>query len=90
MVGIGNCILKIDTLRVGRGKTFSAEEPLQCPIDKLVEGVLLVGKHDAEITELSMCQWMTSRLASASNDGMVGICFLLYHYLCGIAVCLSS
>ncbi|XP_024021457.1 enhancer of mRNA-decapping protein 4 [Morus notabilis] len=73
MVGIGNCILKIDTLRVGRGKTFSAEEPLQCPIDKLVEGVLLVGKHDAEITELSMCQWMTSRLASASNDGMVKI-----------------
>lgn len=73
MVAIGNCILRIDTLRVGRGKTFSAEEPLQCPIDKLVEGIVLVGKHDAEITELSMCQWMTSRLASASIDGMVKI-----------------
>ncbi|PON57678.1 WD repeat containing protein [Parasponia andersonii] len=73
IVAIGNSILKVDTLRVGKGKTFSAEEPLQCPIDKLVEGVLLVGKHDSEITELSMCQWMTTWLASASMDGMVKI-----------------
>ncbi|XP_030490975.2 enhancer of mRNA-decapping protein 4 [Cannabis sativa] len=73
IVAIGNYILKVDLLRVGKGKTFSAEEPLQCPIDKLVEGVLLVGKHDSEITELSMCQWMTTRLASASLDGTVKI-----------------
>ncbi|XP_062088020.1 enhancer of mRNA-decapping protein 4-like [Humulus lupulus] len=73
IVAIGNYILKVDILRVGKGKTFSAEEPLQCPIDRLVEGVLLVGKHDSEITELSMCQWMATRLASASMDGMVKI-----------------
>ena len=76
MVAIGNCILKIDMLRVGRRKKISAQEPLICPIDKLIDGVVLVGKHDGEITELSMCQWMTSRLASASMDGVVSIFFV--------------
>ncbi|GAV70580.1 WD40 domain-containing protein [Cephalotus follicularis] len=73
MVAIGNCILKIDTTKAGKGKGYSAEEPLKCSIDKLIDGVQLVGKHDGEITELSMCQWMTSRLASASMDGTVRI-----------------
>ncbi|KAJ7967878.1 enhancer of mRNA-decapping protein 4-like [Quillaja saponaria] len=49
------------------------EEPLKCPIDKLIDGVYHIGKHDADVTELSMCQWMKSRLASASTDGMVKI-----------------
>ena len=52
---------------------FSAEEPLKCLIDKLIDGVQSVGKHDGEVTELSMCQWMTSRLASASMDDTVCI-----------------
>ncbi|KAF3451917.1 hypothetical protein FNV43_RR08013 [Rhamnella rubrinervis] len=73
MVAIDNHILKIDTTKVGKGKMFSAEEPLKCLIDKLVDGVQLVGNHDGEITELSMCQWMKSRLASASVDGTVKI-----------------
>lgn len=75
MVAIDNRILKIDTTKVGKGKMFSAEEPLKCPIDKLVDGVQIVGSHDGEITELSMCQWMKSRLASASVDGTVSILF---------------
>ncbi|XP_015900750.3 enhancer of mRNA-decapping protein 4 [Ziziphus jujuba] len=70
---IENRILKIDTTKIGKGKMFSAEEPLKCPLDKLVDGVQLVGNHDGEITELSMCQWMKSRLASASVDGTVKI-----------------
>ncbi|XP_019418924.1 PREDICTED: enhancer of mRNA-decapping protein 4-like isoform X1 [Lupinus angustifolius] len=73
MVAIGNRILKIDTMKAGKGETFSAEEPLQCSIDKLIDGVHLVGKHDGNVTELSMCQWMKSRLASASEDGTVKI-----------------
>ncbi|OVA19716.1 WD40 repeat [Macleaya cordata] len=73
VVGIGNHVLKIDTTKVGKGETFSAEEPLKCPVDKLLDGVQLVGKHDAEVTDLSMCQWMTTRLASASTDGTVKI-----------------
>lgn len=73
VVAIGNRILKIDTTKVGKGQTFSADEPLQCPIDKLIDGIQFIGKHDGEVTELSMCQWMTSRLASASTDGTVKI-----------------
>ncbi|XP_038712127.1 enhancer of mRNA-decapping protein 4-like [Tripterygium wilfordii] len=73
MVAMGNRILKIDTLKVGKGEAFSAEEPLNCPIHKLINGVQLVGKHDGEVTDLSMCQWMTTRSASASTDGTVKI-----------------
>ncbi|CAL0334532.1 unnamed protein product [Lupinus luteus] len=73
MVAIGNHILKVDTMKAGKGETFSAEEPLKCSIDKLIDGVHLVGKHDGNVTELSMCQWMKSRLASASEDGTVKI-----------------
>ncbi|KAL9320697.1 hypothetical protein ACSQ67_012536 [Phaseolus vulgaris] len=73
MVAIGNRILKIDNMKAGKGETFSAEEPLKCSIDKLIDGVQLVGKHDGNVTELSMCQWMKSRLASASADGTVKI-----------------
>ena len=71
IVAIGNLILNINTNKVGKGAEFSAEQPLTCPEDKLIEGVQLVGKHDGEVTELSMCQWMTTRLASASTDGVV-------------------
>ncbi|KAJ6700435.1 ENHANCER OF MRNA-DECAPPING PROTEIN 4 [Salix purpurea] len=73
IVAIGNLILNINTNKVGKGVGFSAEQPLTCPEDKLIEGVKLVGKHDGEVTELSMCQWMTTRLASASTDGVVKI-----------------
>ncbi|KAL6596607.1 hypothetical protein ACP70R_047250 [Stipagrostis hirtigluma subsp. patula] len=72
-VGIGNCILRVDTTKVGRGRNFSTEEPLTCSLDKLIDGVNVVGKHDAEITDLSISQWMTTRLASASKDGTVKI-----------------
>ncbi|KAG2684569.1 hypothetical protein I3760_10G083000 [Carya illinoinensis] len=73
MVAIGSYILKIDNTKVGKGEVFSAEEPLKCSIDELIDGIQLVGKHDHEVIELSMCQWMTSRLASASIDGSVKI-----------------
>ncbi|KAF7108092.1 LOW QUALITY PROTEIN: hypothetical protein CFC21_108629, partial [Triticum aestivum] len=72
-VGIGNCVLKIDTTKVGRGRDFSKEEPLKCSLDKLIDGVHLVGKHDGDVTDLSLSQWMTTRLASASKDGTVKI-----------------
>lgn len=71
VVAIGKHILKIDTTRVGKGQTISSDEPLKCPVEKLLDGVQLVGKHETEVTDLSMCQWMTTRLASASTDGMV-------------------
>nr|BAK03207.1 predicted protein [Hordeum vulgare subsp. vulgare] len=72
-VGIGNCVLKIDTTKVGIGRDFSKEEPLKCSLDKLIDGVHLVGRHDGDVTDLSLSQWMTTRLASASKDGTVKI-----------------
>lgn len=73
VVGIGKRILKIDTTKVGKGAVFSADEPLRCPVDKLVDGVQLIGTHDGELTDLSMCQWMTTRLVTASVDGTIKI-----------------
>ncbi|KAG2611176.1 hypothetical protein PVAP13_4KG135200 [Panicum virgatum] len=72
-VGIGNCILRIDITKVGRGRDFNTEEPLRCPLDKLFDGVSIVGKHGGDITDLSISQWMTTRLASASKDGTVKV-----------------
>lgn len=71
VVAIGKSVLRIDTTKVRKGVEFSAEEPLVCPLDKLIDGVQLVGKHEGEVTDLSMCQWMTTRLVSASKDGTV-------------------
>ncbi|XP_038905660.1 enhancer of mRNA-decapping protein 4 isoform X2 [Benincasa hispida] len=73
VVGFGKAVLRIDTTKVGKGESFSAEAPLKFSLDKLIDGVQLVGKHDGEVTELSMCQWMTSRLVSASMDGTIKI-----------------
>ncbi|XP_071736558.1 enhancer of mRNA-decapping protein 4-like isoform X2 [Rutidosis leptorrhynchoides] len=73
VVGIGKRVLRIDTTKVGRGEVLSAEEPLMCPVDKLMNGVQFVGSHDGEVTDLSMCQWMTTRLVSASVDGTIKI-----------------
>ncbi|XP_028752811.1 enhancer of mRNA-decapping protein 4 [Neltuma alba] len=73
VVGIGKHILRIDTTKVGNGEACVAEEPLRCSVDKLIDGVQLVGKHDKEVTDLSMCQWMTNRLVSASLDGTIMI-----------------
>ena len=56
---------------MGRGRDFNTEEPLRCPLDKLFDGVSIVGKHGGDITDLSISQWMTTRLASASKDGTV-------------------
>ncbi|KAJ1254512.1 hypothetical protein BS78_K043000 [Paspalum vaginatum] len=72
-VGIGNCILRIDITKVARGRDFHTEEPLKCPLDKLIDGVNIVGKHGGDITDLSISQWMTTRLASASKDGTVKV-----------------
>ncbi|KAL5207669.1 hypothetical protein ABZP36_032104 [Zizania latifolia] len=72
-VGIGNCVLRIDTTKVRRGRDLSAEEPVKCHLDKLIDGVRLVGKHGDDVTDLSLSQWMTTRLASGSKDGTVKI-----------------
>lgn len=86
VVAIGKSVLKIDTTKVRKGVEFSAEEPLLCPFDILVDGVQLVGKHEGEVTDLSMCQWMTTRLVSASKDGTV--CHL--HNFMHLSMCIKQ
>ncbi|GAB4849818.1 hypothetical protein Ancab_004617 [Ancistrocladus abbreviatus] len=71
-VAIGKSVLRIDTTKVFKGEA-TAEEPLICSLDRLIDGIQFVGKHDGEVTDLSMCQWMTTRLVSASKDGMIKI-----------------
>ncbi|KAJ9187109.1 hypothetical protein P3X46_002605 [Hevea brasiliensis] len=73
VVGVGKRVLRIDTNKVGKTGVYSSEVPLQCPVEKLIDGIQLVGKHDGEVTDLSMCQWMTTRLVSASMDGTIKI-----------------
>lgn len=73
VIGMGACILRLDTTKVGKGEVYSAEEPLKCHVDKLIDGIQLVGRHEGEVTDLSMCQWMTTRLVSASTDGTIKI-----------------
>lgn len=79
IAGIGKYVLRIDTAKVSMGEGFSAEAPLQCSVDGLVDGVQLVGRHDGEVTDLSMCQLTTTRLVSASTDGLV--CAYMSYFL---------
>lgn len=83
-MAIGKSVLKIDTTKVRKGVDFSGEDALVCPLDKLIDGVQLVGKHEGEVTDLSMCQWMTTRLVSASKDGTV--CQLPYFIHIGTSI----
>ncbi|GFZ12684.1 transducin/WD40 repeat-like superfamily protein [Actinidia rufa] len=73
VVGIGKHVLRIDTTKVGKSEVCSAEEPLKCHINNLIDGVQHVGEHEGEVTDLSMSQWMTTRLVSASTDGTIKI-----------------
>nr|XP_011461871.1 PREDICTED: enhancer of mRNA-decapping protein 4-like isoform X2 [Fragaria vesca subsp. vesca] len=73
-VGVGKRVLRIDTTKVAKCGVPSAEDPIKCPVEKLIDGVQFVGEHDGEVTDLSMCQGMTTtRLVSASMDGTIKI-----------------
>ncbi|XP_010552336.1 PREDICTED: enhancer of mRNA-decapping protein 4-like isoform X2 [Tarenaya hassleriana] len=73
VVSIGKHVLRIDTTKVGKDEVYSAEAPLQCPLDKPIDGIQIVGNHDGEVTDVSMSQWMKTRLVSSSVDGTIKI-----------------
>ncbi|XP_024966373.1 enhancer of mRNA-decapping protein 4-like isoform X2 [Cynara cardunculus var. scolymus] len=65
---------------VGEGEPFHPRVCWHCHKQEvLVVGIgkrilrLDTTKHDGEVTDLSMCQWMTTRLVSASVDGTIKI-----------------
>lgn len=75
-VGISNYVLKIDvakTRSAAPGGGFSTEDPLKFHIESPIEGVNCIGKHEDDVTDLSICHWSVTCLASASKDGMVKI-----------------
>lgn len=74
VVGIGKYVLKID---IGKARLASrsggaaSEEPIKFNVENPVEGVSCMGRHDGDVTDLSICQrtcWV-----SASKDGTVQI-----------------
>lgn len=79
MVGIGKCVLRIDTAKADKGEGFSAETPRRCSVDRLIDGVQFVGKHDGDVTDISFCQWTITRLVSASTDGTVCASLFAHH-----------
>lgn len=86
MVGIGKCVLRIDTAKAEKGEGFSTETPRQCSVDRLFDGIQLVGKHDGEVTDISFCQWTITRLVSASTDGTVGASLFVHHLLINVMI----
>ncbi|XP_040374550.1 disease resistance protein RPV1-like [Rosa chinensis] len=38
VVGVGKCVLQIDTTKVAKGEVPSAEVPIKCPVEKLIDG----------------------------------------------------
>jgi len=56
---------------------WEAEEPLKCPIDKLTDGVHVVGKHNGDITAPSISQWTTTRLGIKGWHGELLPCFAI-------------
>ncbi|GLJ08252.1 hypothetical protein SUGI_0084840 [Cryptomeria japonica] len=74
VVGIGKYVLKIDIVKARsatRGGGGASEEPVKFNVDNPVEGVYCMGKHDGDVTDLSISQW--TRWVSASKDGTVQI-----------------
>ncbi|KAJ7536521.1 hypothetical protein O6H91_12G072700 [Diphasiastrum complanatum] len=76
IVAIGKYVMTVNVGKVRMAAPsggFTVEDPLKCSIDNPIEGVHLVGAHDAEVTDLSTISLMTSRLASSSKDATVCI-----------------
>lgn len=76
LVGVGKYVLKIDVTKAryaARSGGTSYDEPIKFHVENPIEGVSCMGKHNGEVTDLSISQWLITRLASSSNDGTVQI-----------------
>lgn len=75
-VAIGQYVLNIDVGKVQQAAPpggFSVDQPLQCHVEKPVDGVNVVGIHDGTVTDLAVPSFSTFRVASVSQDGTVQI-----------------
>ena len=84
-VVINNYFLKIDVAKLrstAPSGVFSENDHVKCDIDSLAEGVYCIGKHDGEVTDLSIYNWGMTYLASVSKDGMVGKLVFIFIISC--------
>lgn len=76
VVAIGKFVLTIDVGKVrqkaplGLGG-FNAEQPIVCEVESPLEGVQVVGAHEEQVTDLAVPSFVSSCVASASQDGTV-------------------
>jgi hypothetical protein len=53
------------------GGFFNAERPIVCEVEGALEGVEVVGAHEEQVTDLAVPSFVSSHVASASQDGTV-------------------
>jgi enhancer of mRNA-decapping protein 4 len=74
VVGIGKYVLTIDVEKVRQKPPrggFDAKRPIVCEVESPLEGVEVVGAHEEQVTDLAVPSFVSSHVASASQDGTV-------------------
>ncbi|CAM6073454.1 unnamed protein product [Sphagnum tenellum] len=76
VVAIGKFVLTIDVGKVRQKAPpggFTAEQPIVCEVESPLEGVQVVGAHEEQVTDLAVPSFVSSHVASASQDGTMRI-----------------
>ncbi len=75
VVAIGKFVLTIDIGKVRQKPPpwgfFDAERPIVCEVESPLEGVQVVGAHEEQVSDLAVPSFVSSHVASASQDGTV-------------------
>ncbi|CAM6022802.1 unnamed protein product [Sphagnum balticum] len=76
VVAIGKFVLTIDVGKVQQKAPpggFDAKNPIYCKVESPLEGVQVVGAHEEQVTDLAVPSFVSSHVASASQDGTMRI-----------------
>jgi len=68
VVAIGKFVLTID---IGKVRHKDPTQPIVCEVESPLEGVQVVGAHEEQVTDLAVPSFVSSHVASASQDGTV-------------------
>jgi len=74
VVAIGKFVLRIDVGKVQQKPPpggFNGQRPIVCEVERPLEGVEVVGAHEEQVTDLAVPSFVSSHVASASQDGTV-------------------
>lgn len=73
-VGVGKFVLSINVIKVQQAAPqgfFVPDEPILCHVENPLEGVLVLGAHHEDVTDLAVSSITSFQVASASQDGTV-------------------